>query len=146
MRDGLRINRSVTIPAEELDWRFTASGGPGGQHANRSATRAEVTWNVRTSRALGPRQRERLIFRLGSRLNADGTLRVVSDRRRSQLRNREAALTRLAEIVRSALEPEARRIQTQPTEASRRRRLEAKRRRAGLKRLRRAHFDLDDQG
>ena len=146
MRDGLRINRSVTIPAEELDWRFTASGGPGGQHANRSATRAEVTWNVRTSRALGPRQRERLIFRLGSRLNADGTLRVVSDRRRSQLRNREAALTRLAEIVRSALEPEARRIQTQPTEASRRRRLEAKRRRAGLKRLRRAQFDLDDQG
>jgi ribosome-associated protein len=146
MGDGLRINRSVTIPAEELDWRFTASGGPGGQHANRSATRAEVTWNVRTSRALGPRQRERLIFRLGSRLNADGTLRVVSDRRRSQLRNREAALTRLAEIVRSALEPEARRIQTQPTEASRRRRLEAKRRRAGLKRLRRAHFDLDDQG
>jgi ribosome-associated protein len=146
MGDGLRINRSVTIPAEELDWRFTASGGPGGQHANRSATRAEVTWNVRTSRALGPRQRERLIFRLGSRLNADGTLRVVSDRRRSQLRNREAALTRLAEIVRGALEPEARRIQTQPTEASRRRRLEAKRRRAGLKRLRRAHFDLDDQG
>lgn len=143
MTDGLRISRSVRIPNDELVWRFTPSGGPGGQHANRASTRAEVVWNVRSSRALGPRQRERLIFRLGNRLDAQGNLRVASDRRRSQLRNREAALERLAEIVREALKPEVARVESQPTEAVKRRRLEAKRKRGALKRLRRAHYDLE---
>lgn len=141
MTGDLRISRSVVIPEDELVWRFTPSGGPGGQHANRSATRAELVWNVTTSRALGPRQRERLIFRLGNRLDSEGNLRVVSDRRRSQLRNREAARERLAEIVRAALRPEPARVRTQPTEAAQQRRLEAKRKRGALKRWRRAHFD-----
>ena len=128
--DVLRISRSCQIPLDELEWRFSASGGPGGQHANRSNTRAEVRFDVAASPSLGPRQRARLLERLGS------VVRVVAADERSQARNRDLALNRLQERLAEALRVERERRPTAPTLASRQRRIEAKRRRADVKRLR----------
>lgn len=137
MTEDVRVTRRVTIPAAELSFRFTPAGGPGGQHANRSSTRVEVTWNVEGSRALGPRQRARLLRKLQSRLDGEGNLRVAAGERRSQAQNRKEAVARLAETVERALRvPRARRA-TAPSAAARRRRLERKRRRGETKRLRR---------
>jgi ribosome-associated protein len=128
--DVLRVSRSCAIPLDELEWRFSASGGPGGQHANRSATRAEVRFSVADSPSLGPRQRARLLERLGP------VVRVVASDERSQARNRALALARLAERLASALRVDPERRPTAPTAASRRRREAGKRRRSELKRLR----------
>ncbi|MGH9151494.1 MAG: aminoacyl-tRNA hydrolase, partial [Acidimicrobiales bacterium] len=86
---GLRVTSSLTIPLEELEWRFSRSGGPGGQHANTADTRVEVRFDVAGSASLGPRQRARLVERLGP------SVRVVASDSRSQARNRELALERL---------------------------------------------------
>ena len=134
----LRVNRRLSIPLEEIDLAFSTSGGPGGQHANRSSTRVDLAWNVDRSPALGPRQRQRLRARLASRIDGAGNLRLSSGATRSQLRNREAALERLAELVDEALRvPKARRP-TRPTAAARERRLREKKRRGDRKRLRRS--------
>ena len=138
MDESLRVNRSLRIPLDELEWRFTPSGGPGGQHANRSNTRAEVTFDIAGSPSLGPRQRARLLERLGP------TIRVVVDDERSQLRNRVLAQQRLAARLESALRIEKERRPTAPTEAARRRRLEQKRRRGERKQLRRPPTPTDD--
>ena len=126
----LRISRSCQIPLDELEWRFSASGGPGGQHANRSNTRAEVRFDVEGSPSLGPRQRARLLERLGP------VVRVVASDERSQARNRDLALARLKARLAEALRVERERRPTAPTLASRRRRVEVKRKRADVKRLR----------
>lgn len=133
---ALQVTRSVTIPDRELKVSFSPSGGPGGQHANRSSTRVTLEWNVAGSGVLGPRQRARLLRVLGHRLDGDGTLRVTSDARRSQLRNRADAEQRLARLVARALTPPKDRIATQPTFTSQRKRVESKRRRGQIKRLR----------
>jgi ribosome-associated protein len=131
MADDLVVTRSLTIPAAELRWRFTRSGGPGGQHANTADTRAEVRFDVAGSPSLGPRQRARLLERLGPEV------RVVVDEERSQARNRALARERLGARLASALRVEAPRRATRPTAASRARRLEVKRRQSERKRLRR---------
>ena len=130
MGEVLSVNRSLCIPLDELEWRFTASGGPGGQHANRSNTRVEVRFDVESSPSLGPRQRARLLERLGP------TVRVVADDERSQTRNRALALTRLAERLANALRVETPRTATRPTAGSRERRLAGKRHRSEQKRQR----------
>ena len=140
MSEGLRAGRLV-IPRTELQLTFSPSGGPGGQHANRSSTRAELAWNIDRSSVLSARQRERLRRRLGSRLDSTGTLRVVADSERSQLRNREEATRRLARIVGRALEPERPRLPTKPTRGAVERRLQRKKQRADIKRLRRPPDD-----
>jgi ribosome-associated protein len=137
MSDGLRINRTLTIPSNELDLSFSPSGGPGGQHANRSSTRVDLAWNVDASQALGPRQRARIRSGLRNRIDSSGTLRLSSDSHRSQLRNREDVLRRLAALVAQALRPVKHRRKTSPTAASVERRLRAKRRRSEVKRARR---------
>lgn len=134
---SIRVNRSLVIPNDELTLTFEPSGGPGGQHANKAATRAVLVWDVAGSHALGPRQRERVESRLSSRLRG-GVLRLSSDRYRSQLRNREEVERRLAELVADALRPEKRRVATKPTRAAQEKRLESKRRRAETKRARRS--------
>src|SRR5688500_14756618 len=111
----MRVNRSVTIPDDEIGMTFSTSGGPGGQHANKTATRVEITWNPAASTALGPRQKERVIAALRKRLDSNGTIRVTSDRYRSQMRNREDARERLAGLVRAALVPPKARVGTKPT-------------------------------
>ncbi len=128
--DVLKVNRSLHIPAAELEWRFSRSGGPGGQHANTSDTRAEVIFDVANSPSLGPRQRSRLLEKLGPEVRA-----AAADER-SQVRNRARALERLAETLRKALERPKQRVPTRPGRAAKRRRVEQKRRRGQKKRLR----------
>ncbi|HEY5273637.1 MAG TPA: alternative ribosome rescue aminoacyl-tRNA hydrolase ArfB [Acidimicrobiales bacterium] len=127
----LRVSRSLVIPLEEFEWRFSGSGGPGGQHANTSNTRVECVFSIATSPSLGPRQREKLLGRFGP------VLRVVAADERSQLRNRDLALRRMSERLAAALVEERRRISTKPTRASKERRLQTKRVRSATKQQRR---------
>lgn len=130
-RGVLRVSGSLVIPLDELTWRFSRSGGPGGQHANTADTRVEVRFDVASSPSLGPRQRARLLERLGPEV------RVVASDERSQARNRERALRRLADRLAAALRVDAPRRPTRPTAASVERRLESKRKQAGRKLARR---------
>ncbi len=132
----LEVSAALTIPAAELGWRFSRSSGPGGQHVNTSDSRVELTWNVVASAVLSDDQRLMLVTRLDSRLIA-GTITVTASERRSQLRNREIALAKLAGLVAGGLAPEAaRRRATKPTRGSNRRRLAAKEQRSATKRQR----------
>lgn len=134
---AVRVSRTLRVPMDELQWRFSTSGGPGGQHANRSSTRVEVRFDVMGSRALGPRQRARLLERLGP------VVRAVAGEERSQARNRQAALARLAARLAEGLRVEPRRTPTRPSAAASSRRLEEKRRRATIKRQRTQRPDDD---
>jgi ribosome-associated protein len=131
------VTRNLVIPAEELEWRFTTSGGPGGQHANKASTRAEVSFDVSASKSLGPRQRARILERLGP------TVRGASGDERSQTRNRELALERLRTRLADGLRIEKPRVATRPSASARARRLTDKRRRSARKRDR-ARPDEDD--
>jgi ribosome-associated protein len=134
----LRVSSSCSIPLDELEWRFSGAGGPGGQHANTSNTRVEVQFDVAGSPSLGPRQRARLLERLGP------TVRVVAVDTRSQARNRELALERLRDRLAAALRVARTRRPTAPSPAARRRRVEAKRRRSEVKRGRRPPRDAGE--
>jgi ribosome-associated protein len=141
--DVLQVTPSLALPLEELEWRFSGSGGPGGQHANTANTRVEVRFDVASSPSLTPDQRQLLLDRVGP------AVRVVVSDERSQLRNRELALSRLADRLAAGLRVETPRRPTRPTLAAKRRRLEAKRRRAQQKRDRQGRRqpgsgDLDD--
>jgi ribosome-associated protein len=129
--ESIRVTRSVVLPLAEVDFRFSRSSGPGGQHAQKSETRVEALFDVETSQALTDNQKRRVIERVGP------VLRAIAQDERSQHRNRELALERLVEQLRRALRVKRRRVATTPTDASRKRRLEEKRRRAATKRLRR---------
>ena len=140
-RPGLRVDSGLTIPESELSWRFSRSSGPGGQGVNTADSRAELVWDVAGSAVLSPLQRERLLERLGTRL-VDGVLTIAASEYRAQLRNRDAARARLAEIVADALRPPApARRPTRPSRGSKERRLDAKKRRTDVKRLRRPPRD-----
>jgi ribosome-associated protein len=129
--ESIRVTRSVVLPLAEIELRTSRSSGPGGQHAQKSETRVEAVFDVGASLALTEVQKRRVVARRGP------VLRAVAQDERSQLRNRELAVERLVEQLRQALRVERRRVPTKPTEASRKRRLEEKRRRAQTKRLRR---------
>ncbi|MCZ2404769.1 aminoacyl-tRNA hydrolase [Paenarthrobacter sp. Z7-10] len=132
----LEVSPALTIPASELSWRFSRSSGPGGQHVNTSDSRVELCWNIASSAALSDGQRIMLVTRLGRRLIA-GVITVTASERRSQLRNREIALAKLAELVTAGLAPDAaRRRPTKPTRSSGRRHLAAKQQRSATKRQR----------
>lgn len=128
---------SLAIPQAEIEVRASRAGGPGGQHVNTSSSRIEAVWSVTSSRALTEAQRALLLKRLASRLDSSGCLRVVCQEHRSQLRNKEAALTRLGEVVRRALVVPRTRKATRPTRASKERRLTQKRQRGSVKQNRR---------
>jgi ribosome-associated protein len=127
----LPVRPGLTIPATEVQEKFSASGGPGGQHANKTATRVELRFDIAGSPSLSEHQRNRLIERFGPEL------RVVVDEERSQLRNRAIARERLAARLASALVPARPRRATRPTKGSKTRRLEAKRQRGETKQTRR---------
>jgi ribosome-associated protein len=136
--DGwVRVNSACRIPVSELEWLVSRSGGPGGQHANTSDTRVEVRFRVDESAALGPRQRARLLQRLGPVVTA-----VATDSR-SQARNRELALDRLRSKLADGLRVDKPRRPTRPTLSSTDARIEDKRRRSEVKRARQRP-DLDD--
>jgi ribosome-associated protein len=134
--DPLRVGGRVVIPAGELEWRFDPSGGPGGQHANRASTRAELRFDLARSPSVPDDLRHRMLERLGSRA-PDGVVSVTVDESRSQWRNRSLAKRRLANLLRDATRTPRRRIPTTPSRRAKRRRLEQKRRRSEKKRLRR---------
>ena len=134
---GIRINRSVTIPENEIEITYSPSGGPGGQHANKASTRAELVWDAAASDALGPRQRQRVLGALRNRIDSAGRLRLTSDRHRSQLQNRNDVIERFAALVAQALVPPKPRVGTKPTKAAKERRLQEKRRRSEIKSKRR---------
>ena len=139
--DALAVDGSVSIPRSELLFRATRSGGPGGQHVNTSSTRIELLWNPVTSRALDDAARARVLEKLATRLDGDGYVRVVASANRSQLRNREDAERRLAELVRKALIIPKVRRKTKPSRAAKVRRLEEKRRTSEKKAQRRRPGD-----
>jgi ribosome-associated protein len=140
-RPGLRIDSGLTIPESELSWRFSRSSGPGGQGVNTADSRVELVWDAAGSSALSPVQRERLLQRLSGRL-VDGVLTIAASEHRGQLRNRDAALARLAAVVADAVRPPApSRRPTKPSRGSKERRLEAKKRRTDVKRMRRPPQD-----
>ena len=130
-QDSIRVTRSVSIPLSEIDLRFSRSSGPGGQHAQKTETRVEAIFDVERSEALTPRQKQRVAQKAGS------VLRAVAQDERSQTRNRELAIERLAMQLSEALKVERPRVATKPSKAAVKRRLEQKRRRAETKRLRR---------
>jgi ribosome-associated protein len=137
----LEVSPALVIPASELQWRFSRSSGPGGQHVNTSDSRVQLTWNVAASAALADEQRQTLLTRLGGRMVA-GAVTVTVSQQRSQLRNRETALETLAELVRDALAPPAAlRRPTRPTRGSTRRHLAAKQLRSATKKQRRRPTD-----
>ena len=127
----MRVARGVAIPLAEIDLRASRSSGPGGQHANVTASRIEAVFDVAESRSLSEGQKRRVMARVGPRLTA------VAQDARSQARNRELALERLQRRLSSALAVPRARRPTRPTRASRERRLESKRRRSDVKRARR---------
>jgi len=129
--ESIRVTRSVTLPRSEIELRFSRSSGPGGQHAQKTETRVEALFDVEASSALTDRQRSRVLSRAGP------VIRAVAQDERSQWRNRELAVERVVEQLRQALRVERPRRPTKPTRASQERRLEQKRRRGEIKRLRR---------
>ncbi|MGH8869697.1 MAG: alternative ribosome rescue aminoacyl-tRNA hydrolase ArfB [Actinomycetes bacterium] len=137
MATDLHVRRSLVVPASELRWRFSRASGPGGQGVNTTDSRVELTFDVAGSQALTPADRERALERLAGRL-VDGTVTVTASEHRSQLRNRQAAATRLAALLREATAaPRRGRRATRPTKGAVERRLGSKRRRADVKRMRR---------
>ena len=131
------MRRGLDLPLSEIAWRATTSGGPGGQHANRTLSRVEVTFDVAASATLGPRQRARLLEQLGP------VVRASSSESRSQARNRELALTRLAAKLNAGLTVDPDRRPTRPTRSSQVRRVESKRKHSQTKRQRRRPGDDD---
>ena len=131
MADVLDVKPGVAIPMAEIELRTSRSSGPGGQHANVTASRVEASFDVSASSALTDEQRARISARLGPRVTAS------AQDTRSQHRNRELALDRLAERLAHALEVRRPRTRTRPTRASQKRRVESKKRRGDIKRARR---------
>ena len=137
----LIVTPRVTIPGGELALAFARSGGPGGQNVNKVASKVELRWNPTTSAALTDDDRAWLVHRLRSRLTSDGTLIVTSTATRDQGKNRDDATSKLALIVRAALDRPRPRRATRPSRAAKRRRLADKRHKAEIKRGRTGRDD-----
>jgi ribosome-associated protein len=129
--ESIQVTRDVAVPLGEIELRFSRSSGPGGQHAQKTETRVEAVFDVAASGALSDAQKTRILERVGP------IVRAVAQEERSQWRNRELALERLAAAIAEALRVRRRRRPTKPPAAAEERRLEAKRRRSERKRLRR---------
>jgi ribosome-associated protein len=137
------ITPDLAVPDEELSFTTSRSGGPGGQNVNKLETRVTVRFDVGASAVLSEEQKVRLRERLATRITKDGVLHITSQRHRSQVANKDAAVERFAELVREALQEEAPRRKTRPSRAAKARRLDEKRRRSGKKRERSAPIPHD---
>jgi ribosome-associated protein len=134
----------IEIPPSELSFRFARSGGPGGQNVNKRETQVELIWDVAASPSLSPSERERVMRKLASRIDAEGRLRLVATEERTQGRNREIATERLHDLLKEALKPDPpKRRKSRPSRAATERRLTSKRVRGETKRQRSARHDDD---
>jgi ribosome-associated protein len=134
----IEISQRVKIPADEIELSYARSGGPGGQHANKTSTKVLLRWSVKMSRALEREDRAWLLERLDNKLTEDGELLVTSERHRDQGRNVEDALEKFVERIREALQRPAKRRKSKPSSAAQQRRVQEKRKRGALKRERRS--------
>ena len=132
----LAINEQVSIPQSELSFRFSRSGGPGGQHAQKTSTRVELLFDVANSPSLTDAQRSRVLKRLSGYVDKAGVLHLISQSERSQLRNREEVVSRFQAMLRQALKRRKRRRPTKPSAAAKERRLRRKQYRSRLKKSR----------
>jgi ribosome-associated protein len=140
----VRVIEELDVPDEELVFTTARSGGPGGQNVNKVNTRVALLFDVDGSACLSAEQRALLHQRLSGRISKGGVLRVVSQRHRTQLANRETAVRRFVELLRRALSEAPERIPVTVPEQANEKRLEEKRRRSRVKRERTAHLDADD--
>jgi ribosome-associated protein len=129
--ESIRVTKSVAVPVAEIELRTSRSSGPGGQHAQKSETRVEAVFDVEASTALTDAQKRRVVAKAGP------VLRAIAQDERSQLRNRELATERLVAVLRDALFVQRRRVPTKPSAAAKARRVDEKKRRGEVKRLRR---------
>ncbi len=134
----------LVIPVDELAFAYSRSGGPGGQHVNKTETRVELQFDVANSPSLNEQQRARLLARLRNRIDKEGILHVIAATTRSQASNRAAAIERFQVLVQRALHEERPRIATRPSAGAVRRRMEAKRQRSVVKR-RRGRVERDEE-
>lgn len=140
----LRITDTVTIPMAELQFHFSRSGGPGGQHVNRTATQVELTFDVQRSASLDESQRARILNKLKSAIDSRGVLHLTCQATRSQSRNRAEVVERFQRLLRQALHVPKPRRPTRPGRAAAERRLQAKRRAGLLKQERRRQQPVDE--
>jgi len=141
----IRITRALSIPASELEFRFSRSGGPGGQRVNRRETRVELLFDVQGSPSLNEKQRDRLLKRLASQIDRNGILHIVAHTHRSQLRNRQEAIERFVRLLQRGLRARRRRLPTKVPPQVMEQRLDRKRRRSEIKELRK-RIPPDDSG
>jgi ribosome-associated protein len=134
---GIQVNENLVIPSSELEMRASRASGAGGQHVNKTSSRIEIVWNIRTSQALTDEQRQRLESRLASRISDDGSIRVVASDTRSQARNRERAEQRLGELIARSLIVQKKRRATRRPRAANEARLTEKKKHSDKKRNRR---------
>jgi ribosome-associated protein len=132
----IRVTDTISLDEREIEESFVRASGPGGQNVNKLSTAVQLRFDVRHSPSLPVAVRQRLERLAGSRLTRDGTLVIVAQRHRTQARNRDDALDRLIELIRRAATPPRARRPTKPTAGARERRIEGKKRRADIKRLR----------
>lgn len=137
----IAVGHGIVLSPAEFEWRFVRASGPGGQNVNKLSTAAELRWDLNATGSLPFGVRTRLEALAGSRVTAEGVLIIQAQRHRTQERNRADALGRLVELVRAAAVPPKPRKKTRPSRASKRRRLDGKKRQGDKKRLRSRNFD-----
>jgi len=137
------VTARIALDEREIEEQFVRASGPGGQNVNKLSTAVQLRFDVRHSPSLPPDVRARLERLAGARLTRDGVLVIIAQRHRTQARNREDALERLLELIRQAAVAPVKRRPTRPTKASRERRIESKKRRAGIKQQRRSRPSFD---
>jgi len=137
----IAITATVSIPLDEVRYRFARSSGPGGQHVNKTETQVELSFDVAHSPNLTEAQRQRLLSKLSNLIDQDGVLHLTAQSERSQWRNRQMVTARFQAVLAAALREPKKRRPTRPTAASQAKRLASKKRRAEIKRLRRDRSD-----
>ena len=130
----ITINTRVRIPISELQFQFARASGPGGQHVNRTESAVELSFDLANSASITPEDRTRALGKLGNYVDSVGTMHVVSQSERSQLRNRELAIARFAELLQQALVVPKKRRPTKPSKAAKAKRMDGKRKAGTIKR------------